>query len=99
MKNIIQVLSPEYSRSALQNVNLSLKPGGTLFILGTILDDSRLAPSFAVKSNLNYLNIYDHGRADTEGEYRAWLDEAGFIFEELVVVKDGTSIIKARKPE
>lgn len=67
--------------------------------MGTILGDSRLTPFFAVKSNLNHLNISDHGRAYTEGEYGVWLDEAGFIFEELVVVKDGTSIIKAWKPE
>ena len=69
-----------------------------MFILGTILDDSRLTPSYAVSSNLNYLNIYDEGRAYTEGEYRAWLQEAGFEFLERIVVEDGTSIIRARKP-
>ena len=69
-----------------------------MFILGTILDDSRLAPSFAVKSNLNFLNVYDEGRAYTEGEYLHWLEATGFIFSERIVVKDGTSIIKAWKP-
>ena len=98
MKSIIQVLSADHARSALRHVNQSLEPGGTLFILGTILDDSRLAPSYAVSSNLSYLNIYDEGRAYTEGEYRAWLEEAGFVFLERVVVEDGTSIIKAQKP-
>ena len=62
------------------------------------MDDTRLSPSYAVKSNLSYLNIYDEGRAYTEGEYRDWLEEAGFDFLERVVVPDGTSIIKARKP-
>ncbi|PKB71971.1 MAG: hypothetical protein BZY87_02755 [SAR202 cluster bacterium Io17-Chloro-G6] len=98
MKSIVQVLSADHARSALRHVNQSLEPGGDLFILGTILDDSRLAPSYAVKSNLNYLNIYDEGRAYTEGEYRDWLEEAGFVFSERVVVEDGTSIIKALKP-
>ena len=98
MKNIIQVLSADHSRSALRHVCQSLEPGGTLFILGAILDDSRLGPSFAVNFNLNFLNIYDEGRAYTEGEYRAWLQEAGFEFLERVVVADGTSIIKALKP-
>ncbi len=98
MKAFIQVLSPDNARLALRHVNQSLEPGGTLFILGTILDDSRLAPSFAVKSNLNFLNVYDEGRAYTEGEYRDWLENAGFVFLERIVVEDGTSIIRARKP-
>lgn len=80
------------------HVNQSLEPGGTIFILGTILDGSRLTPFFAVKSNLNYLNIYDEGRAYTEGEYLVWLEEAGFVFLQRVVVEDGTSIMRARKP-
>ena len=98
MKSIIQVLSADHSEKALRHVCQSLEPGGTLFILGTILDDSRLTPSYAVSSNLSYLNIYEEGRAYTEGEYRAWLQEAGFEFLERVVVEDGTSIIKAVKP-
>lgn len=98
LRNIIQVLSADHAQLALRHVNQSMEPGGTLFILGTILDDSRLAPSYAVKSNLFYLNIYDEGRAYTEGEYRYWLEEAGFVGFERVVVQDGTSIIKARKP-
>ena len=98
MKSFIQVLSADHARSALRHVNQSLEPSGTLFILGTILDDSRLAPSLAVKSNLNFLNVYDEGRAYTEGEYRDWLEEAGFVVLERVVVQDGTSIIKAQKP-
>ncbi|MCI0845399.1 MAG: methyltransferase [Chloroflexi bacterium] len=98
MRNFIQVLSADDSRSALRHVCQSLDPGGTLFILGAILDDSRLGPSFAVNFNLNFLNMYEDGRAYTEGEYRGWLEEAGFEFLERVVVPDGTSIIKARKP-
>ena len=98
MRNFIQVLSADHSRSALRHVCQSLEPGGTLFILGTILDDSRLGPSFAVNFNLNFLNMYQEGRSYTEGEYRAWLEEAGFEYLERVVVPDGTSIIKARKP-
>ncbi|MCH8297933.1 MAG: methyltransferase [Chloroflexi bacterium] len=98
LKAFIQVLSADHARKVLRHVNQSLEPGGALFVLGTILGDSRLTPSFAVKSNLNFLNVYDEGRAYTEGEYRAWLEEAGFVFLERVVVPDGTSIIKAQKP-
>jgi hypothetical protein len=98
MRSFIQVLSAENARRALGHVYSCIRPGGDLFILGTILDDSRLSPSHAVSSNLNYLNIYDEGRAYTEGEYRTWLEGAGFVVLERVVVQDGTSIIKARKP-
>lgn len=76
-----------------------MEAGGSLFILGTILDDSRLWPAYAVSSNLNFLNMYEEGRAYTEGEYRTWLEEAGFAGFERVVVTDGTSIIAAQKPE
>ena len=97
LRNIIQVLSAEHAQRALRHVYQAMEPGGTIFILGTILDDSRLTPSYAVKSNLTYLNIYDDGRAYTEGEYRDWLEDAGFVGFERVVVQDGTSIIKAQK--
>lgn len=97
LRTFIQVLSADHARKALRHVNQAVVPGETLFILETILDDSRLSPSYAVSSNLNYLNIYDEGRAYTEGEYRARLAEAGFDFLERVVAPDGTSIIKARK--
>ena len=97
LRNFIQVLSADHAKRALRHVYQSLQHGGALFIMGTILDDTRLSPSYAVKSNLSYLNIYDQGRAYTEGEYREWLADAGFVGFERVVVQDGTSIIKARK--
>ena len=46
---------------------------------------------------LAFLNVYDEGRAYTEGGYRAWLVEAGFVVLERLVLADGTSIIKVRK--
>ena len=98
LRSFIQVLSVDHAQRALRHINRSMQPGGFIFILGTILDDSRLAPSYAVKSNLIYLNVYDEGRAYTESEYRAWLEEAGFVSLERIVVEDGTSIIRARKP-
>lgn len=97
LRSFIQVLSAAHARRALQNIYQTIEPGGTLFVQGTILDDSRLGPCYAVSSNLTYLNTYDEGRAYTEGEYRAWLEEAGFTVSERVVMPDGTSIIKARK--
>ena len=98
MKSLIQVLNRDRARRALRNVGQVIVPGGAIYILGSVLDDSRLSPPEAVASSLNFLNIYDGGQAYTEGEYRDWLTEAGFVGFERVVVPDGTSIITARKP-
>ncbi|MCH8282168.1 MAG: methyltransferase [Chloroflexi bacterium] len=98
MKSLIQVLNRDQVRRALRNVGQVIVPGGAIYILGSVLDDSRLSPPEAVASSLNFLNIYDGGQAYTEGEYRDWLTEAGFVGFERVVVPDGTSIITARKP-
>ena len=79
---------------------MSISPwslAGPCSFWGLILDDSRLSPAYAVYSNLAFLNVYDESRAYTEGEYRAWLEEAGFVVLERLVLPDGTSMIKARK--
>jgi hypothetical protein len=76
----------------------ALQPGGRLYIVGRILDDSRLAPVESVGFDLVFLNIFDDGRAYTEGEYRAWLTAAGFAEIERVPLPEGVSIITARKP-
>jgi cyclopropane fatty-acyl-phospholipid synthase-like methyltransferase len=99
MKSFIQVLNPDQARRALANIQRVTEPGGSVYILGAVLDDSRLSPLEAVGSSLNFLNIYDGGQSYTQAEYRGWLAEAGFDVVERVVVSDGSSIIAARKPD
>jgi len=77
-RNFLQVLSRDQARRALANVGQSIERGGTIYIVGHVLDDSRLAPTNAVGINLVFLSIYDGGQSYTEGEHRAWLAEAGF---------------------
>lgn len=50
-----------------------------------------------VAHNLIFLNLYEHGRAYTEGEYRSWLSGTGFsgIQVQYDVFSDGTGIITA----
>ena len=91
------MLPPEQVRRALANVHRVSEPGGDIYILGSILDDSRLSPPEAVASNLNFLNIYDGGEAYTEQEYRDWLSEAGFEGFERVLLPNGTSIVWTQK--
>ncbi len=60
---------------------------------------NRRTRSAAVSFNLVFLNIYDHGQAYTEQEYRNWLAEAGFVdFERVLLPSNPSSILTARKP-
>ena len=98
LANLIQVLPRGQARSALRNVGQVVKPGGDIFILGFVLDESSLSPPEAIGFNLLALNIFDEGQAYTEQEHRDWLSEAGFEGFERLVLPDGRSILKARKP-
>ncbi len=97
LKALIQVLSEEDARAALQNVSRGLAPGGDLYIVGTILDDSRLTPPATAAFNLVFINIYDGGQAYTESEYRDWLEETGFGLIERSSLPGGFAVITARK--
>lgn len=77
-RNLVQVLAPDQARRLLRNLGEAMEPGGTIFILGHVLEESRSSPAQAVGLNLTFLSIYDEGQAYTEGEHRLWLAEAGF---------------------
>ena len=99
MRNLIQVLSLEHAGTLLRNVAQSLMPGSPLFIVGNMLDDSRLSPPVLVGQNLVFINIYDDGLIYTEAEYRALLVDAGFV--DITVqqagMPGGQALIWARK--
>ena len=98
MKSMIQVLAEDEAQRALKNVIKVVEPGGDLYILGRVLDDSHLSPLNALNGNLLFLNIYDGGQAYTERQHRDWLAEAGFESIERTFLSNGQSIILARKP-
>lgn len=100
LRNLLQVLSPDQCRRVLRNVGRAAAPGGMIYIVGHILEDSRIAPAAAVGFNLVFLNVYDAGRAHSEGEHRSWLAEAGFADAEVRyrVAPGDASILVARKP-
>jgi len=98
LRSFLQVLSPQDAAQALQHIGAALHPGGRLYIVGRILDDSRLAPVDTVGFNVVFLNIFDEGRAYTESEHRTWLTALGFAEIERVSLPEGVSIITARKP-
>ena len=99
MKSFIQVLSPSDAQRALKNINATMAPGGTVYILGIgILDNSRISPRGAAITNTIFINIYDEGQAYTEDEYRDWIIAAGFVRFKRDTLPDGLGIITAQKP-
>jgi ubiquinone/menaquinone biosynthesis C-methylase UbiE len=99
LSRFIQVLSPEQARRVLRHVSQVVEPGGSLYILGNVLDDSRLSPVEPMLSNLLYVNIFDEGQAYTEQEYRDWITDVGFTQCERLLLPNNTSIVSARKPK
>jgi 2-hydroxy-4-(methylsulfanyl)butanoate S-methyltransferase len=100
LRGLLIVLTPDQARRAVQNVSRGLEPGGTVFIVGWILDDSRVSPPEIVAYNLHFINSLDEGQLYTEGELRDWLAEAGFVDAQRARVTraDGTGFIVAQKP-
>jgi hypothetical protein len=100
LANLIQVLSATKARNVLQHVAESLRPGGTIYLIHQVLDESRVTPVDAVQTNLIFLNWYDGGQAYTEGEYREWLTDAGFVDitrEKILAPLGEIDLIRARK--
>ena len=79
IRELLQVLSADEAQRVLQHVGAALTPGGRLFIIGQILDDTHTTPLEAVGFNLIFLNTFDAGESYTEREHRAWLQAAGFV--------------------
>jgi ubiquinone/menaquinone biosynthesis C-methylase UbiE len=98
MRALLQVLAPEEAQRVLHNLVQVLEPGSPIYILGNILDDSRLSPPETVTMNLLFLNIYDEGQAYTEQEYYTWLTAAGFTGMARVSLTGTASLITAYKP-
>jgi SAM-dependent methyltransferase len=91
VRELLQVLSAYEAQQVLQHIGAALTPGGRLFIIGQILDDTQTTPREAVGFNLIFLNTFYTGESYTEGEHRAWLQAAGFVnvVREPFLLRDG----------
>jgi len=83
----------------LRGISQSMVPGGRIFIFGSVLENSCLAPPASLAFGLAFLNVYDHGKAYTEQEHREMLTNAGFtdIAVEHDVLVDGMGMVSAKK--
>ena len=93
----VQVFSAHDAERAIKNVARVVEPGGVIFILGNVLDDSHLTPEEMLWRNLILLNVYDGGQAYTESQHRAWLSGAGFQDIARLALPNQESIIRAQK--
>jgi hypothetical protein len=98
LRSFLQVLSPAEALQALRHIGAAMTPGGVMYIVGRVLDNTRLSPLGAVGFNLLALNIFHAGGAHTEQEHHEWLTASGFEHIVRVPVAEGNSIITARKP-
>lgn len=100
LRALIQVMTPEHAKNVLKNISQVLEPGGYVYIVGCILDNSRLSPPASIAFSLVFLNVYDDGGAYTERQHHDWLMEAGFtdVSIEHSVMSDGLGIVSARRP-
>jgi SAM-dependent methyltransferase len=96
-RSLFQVLSPEQCQQAARFIWTALRPGGTLFVIGIVIDDSGISPDAAVGMNILFLNMFDDGQAYTETQYRDWLSDAGFVDVTFGPFLAGNSLITARK--
>ena len=97
LRNFVQVISRADATKALKHIGQRVKAGGRLLVVGWVVDDSRITPPSAMGMNLAFLNLYEEGEAYTEGEYRQWLGEAGFVNFQRELMSDGMSVICATK--
>jgi 3-hydroxy-5-methyl-1-naphthoate 3-O-methyltransferase len=100
LRGVLVVLAPEQARRVLRHVHHALLPGGAIYVVGWILDDSRVSPPDLATYNLQFATVLDHGGVYTEGEMRTWLAEAGF--QDTMRVRSsgayGADFVMAHKP-
>jgi hypothetical protein len=74
-----------------------VRPSGTLYVIGAILDETSLALQWGIWFNYAAISFYERGQAHTERECREWLKEAGFDDIELHLEGSAEVQIIARK--
>ena len=99
LRALLQVMSPGRAGKVLTNIGKVMEAGSSIYIVGSVLDDSRLFPPASIAFSLVSLNVYEDGHAYTEKEQHELLLEAGFtdVSVEHDALSDGLSVVSARK--
>jgi (2Fe-2S) ferredoxin/SAM-dependent methyltransferase len=75
---ICHMLGPDEIRDLLRRIFAALAPGGRLAIQDHVMAEDRTSPRAGALFAINMLVGTPQGGTYTEGEYRGWLEEAGF---------------------
>jgi len=97
LRALIQVFSLEHAREAVKNIGASVNTGGSIFVLGHVMDDSRTSPVEEVGWYLINLNWEDEAGYYAEEDYREMLEEAGFTDIKRENLPNGDGLIHAVK--
>jgi hypothetical protein len=97
LRNLVQVLAPLEAQATIGNVARSMRSGGEIYIIGYVLDDECREPWEAAAYDVVFLNIYEHGRSYTDGEYRRWLEAGEFSDIKRELLPNNMSLITARR--
>jgi len=98
LRALIPVLSPEDAVSALKKIRGILVPGGSIYIMGRMVYNTRLSPISSVGFGLITLNRYDDGQAYTQEECLDWLAKAGFAGGDVDALSGGMTLISTKNP-
>jgi hypothetical protein len=96
--NVFQNYEAWACRGLLKKSFDSLPPGGELIIAEFVLAEDRTSPPFAAAFNFLALVASEAGETHTYGEYRRWLEEAGFVDVGHSPLRGPTSLVFASKP-
>jgi ubiquinone/menaquinone biosynthesis C-methylase UbiE len=70
--------SPEAIVDILKRANRALKPGGRLFVLDMMTDETHTAPKFSALFAVNMALTTENGWVFSDAELKGWMREAGF---------------------
>jgi ubiquinone/menaquinone biosynthesis C-methylase UbiE len=76
--NIVHSEGEASSRDLIARMHRALRPGGEIVIVDMVPDDDRTGPLFPLSFALNMLLHTSEGDTYTMGQYRTWLQAAGF---------------------
>jgi ubiquinone/menaquinone biosynthesis C-methylase UbiE len=87
----------ERTRALFRRVHRALKSGGRILIAEMVADDARREAAFPLLFAVNMLVNTEDGDTFTFGEYRQWLEEAGFGKVRMIEAPSPSPLILAAK--
>ncbi|HTT72218.1 MAG TPA: methyltransferase [Anaeromyxobacteraceae bacterium] len=95
---ICHMLGPDENRDLFRRIGSALAQGGRLVIQDHLMAEDRTAPRAGALFAINMLVGTPGGGTYTEGEYAAWLAEAGFSSPRRIALPGPNDLLVAARP-